>query len=194
MIRVSRLLRAFSITSFPMTVCQRICGKYQHLSRDMRFPTMRYVRLARPQISLRICAVWSEPLLVAWIFFKCLATDWTSFGFFSKLKRRLHRLVWVYTCQMQHCWKSHVTTHFIFRLYSDYYHEYGRLRNTLEPGPKHFHQVVATGLQLYEECLQTRTLRSCVYDERIYDVVKVSSICMLHTCSTLARFHHIFFF
>ena len=37
-------------------------------------------------------------LLVAWIFYDCWATDWTSFGV-SKLKRRLHRLVWVYTCQ-----------------------------------------------------------------------------------------------
>ena len=36
-------------------------------SRGMRFPTMWYVRPAKPQISLRICAVWSEPLLVAWI-------------------------------------------------------------------------------------------------------------------------------
>ena len=29
----------------------------------------------------------------------------------SKLKRRLHMLVWVYTCQMSHCWKSHVKAH-----------------------------------------------------------------------------------
>ena len=36
-----------------------------YLSRDMRFPTMWYVRPAKPQISLRIRAVWSEPLLVA---------------------------------------------------------------------------------------------------------------------------------
>ena len=28
-----------------------------YLSRDMRFPTMWYVRPAKPQISLRICAV-----------------------------------------------------------------------------------------------------------------------------------------
>ena len=49
-------------------------------------------------ISLRIRAVWSEPLLVAWIFYECSATDRTKFGV-SKLKRRLHRLVWVYTCQ-----------------------------------------------------------------------------------------------
>ena len=68
------------------------------MSRDMRFPTMWYVRPAKPQISLRICAVWSEPLLVAWIFYECKATDWAWFGV-SKLKRRLHRLVWVYTCK-----------------------------------------------------------------------------------------------
>ena len=40
----------------------------------------------------------SEPLLVAWVFYDCKATDWTSVEV-SKLKRRLHRLVWVYTCQ-----------------------------------------------------------------------------------------------
>ena len=44
------------------------------------------------------CAVWLEPLHVAWIFNDCLAFDWTPFGF-SKLKRRLYRLVWIYTCQ-----------------------------------------------------------------------------------------------
>ena len=64
----------------------------------MRFPTMWYVWPAKPQISLRIGAVWSEPLLVAWIFYECEATKWTSFGV-SKLKSRLHRLVCVYTCQ-----------------------------------------------------------------------------------------------
>ena len=71
-----------------------------HLSRDMRFPTMWYVRPAKAQTSLCICAVWSEPLLVAWIFYDCYATctDQTAFGV-SKLKRRLHRITWVYTCQ-----------------------------------------------------------------------------------------------
>ena len=29
------------------------------------------VRPAKPQISLRIRAVWSEPLLVAWVFYDC---------------------------------------------------------------------------------------------------------------------------
>ena len=69
-----------------------------YMSRDMRFPTMWYVRPAKAQTSLRIRAVWSEPLLVAWIYFDSWATDWTSFGV-SKLKRRLHRLVWVYNAE-----------------------------------------------------------------------------------------------
>ena len=69
-----------------------------HLSRDMRFPTMWYVRPAKAQISLRIRAVWSEPLLVTWMFHDSKATDRTPFGV-SKLKGRLHRLIWVYTCQ-----------------------------------------------------------------------------------------------
>ena len=64
----------------------------------MRFPTIWYVRLAKPQISLRIRAVWSDPLQVEWTFYDCWDTDRTSFGV-TKLKRRLHRFVLVYTCQ-----------------------------------------------------------------------------------------------
>ena len=41
-----------------------------HMSRSMGFPTMWYVRPAKPQISLRICAAWSEPLQVAVIFYE----------------------------------------------------------------------------------------------------------------------------
>ena len=69
-----------------------------YFSCDMRFPTMWYVRQAKAQTSLRIRTVWSEPLLVAWIFYDCKATDWKSFGV-SKLKRGLHTLIWVYTCE-----------------------------------------------------------------------------------------------
>ena len=69
-----------------------------YVSHDMRFPTMWYVRPAKAQTSLRIRAVWSEPLLLAWIFYECWATQWISFRV-SKLKRGLHRLVWVCTCQ-----------------------------------------------------------------------------------------------
>ena len=38
----------------------------------MRFPTMWYVPPVKPQISLRIRAVWAEPLLVAWIFYNLI--------------------------------------------------------------------------------------------------------------------------
>ena len=68
------------------------------MSQDMRFPTMWYVPPAKAQISLRLCAVWSEYFLVAWIYYGSQATDWTSFGV-SKIKERLYRLVWVYTGQ-----------------------------------------------------------------------------------------------
>ena len=46
------------------------------MSRCMRFPTMCCVRPAKAQISLRIRTVWSEPSLVAWIFYDCYVTDW----------------------------------------------------------------------------------------------------------------------
>ena len=56
-----------------------------HLSRNMRCPTMWYVRLAKPLISLCIREVWSEPLLVAWVFLYCMTassslskTGWNS--------------------------------------------------------------------------------------------------------------------
>ena len=79
-----------------------ITTQYQALtlfmSRNMWLPTMWYVRPGKTQASLSIQAVWSEPLWVAWIFCDSNATDQTSFGV-SKLKMRLHRLVWVYTCQ-----------------------------------------------------------------------------------------------
>ena len=45
--------------------------KYTNMSKCMRFPTMWNVRPAKPQISLRIRAVWSEPLLVTWVFYDC---------------------------------------------------------------------------------------------------------------------------
>ena len=69
-----------------------------HMSHDMGCPTMWYVLPAKAQTSLRIHTVWSEPLLVTWIFYEYWATDRTSFGV-CKLKRRLHMLIWLYTCQ-----------------------------------------------------------------------------------------------
>ena len=65
-----------------------------NLSHDMRFPTMWYVPPAKPQISLRIRTVCSELeySITVKLYYR------TAFGV-SKLKRRLHRLVSVYTCQ-----------------------------------------------------------------------------------------------
>ena len=93
--RASRVLELFLKCPYQNCTKGRQTFRWEYIfSRVMGFPTMWYVRPAKPQIR----AVWSEPLLVAWIFHECLATDWTWFGV-SKLKRRLHRLVWVYTCQ-----------------------------------------------------------------------------------------------
>ena len=55
---VNQLIKKFWPMSF------RLSRITTYLSRDTRFPKMWYVRPAKPQISLRISAVWSEPLLV----------------------------------------------------------------------------------------------------------------------------------
>ena len=55
-----------------------ICILTIHMSRNMWFPTMWYVPPAKAQTGLRIRAVWSEPLLVARIFYDSKATDQTN--------------------------------------------------------------------------------------------------------------------
>ena len=40
--------------------------------------------------------------------------------------------------------------------------------------PERFHSVVTEGLKLYNECLETRTIRACVYDGRINERLHVS--------------------
>ena len=70
----------------------------ESMSHNMRFPTMWYLRPLKTQISLHIRAYWSESLLGSWIVYDSKATDRTSFEV-SMLKRRLHRIAWVYTCQ-----------------------------------------------------------------------------------------------
>ena len=72
----------------------------------MRFLTMWYVRPAKPQISLRIRAVWSESFLVAWVF----NTDWTPFGV-SKLKKGCRGSSESTLVKMSNCWKSHAYAH-----------------------------------------------------------------------------------
>ena len=72
----------------------------------MRFPTMWYVRPAKPRISLRTSAVCSEPLLVALIYFECYATDRTAFGVGGCTGSSESTHV-----KIPHCWKSHVVAH-----------------------------------------------------------------------------------
>ena len=85
-----------------------------YLSRDTWFPTTWYVRPPKPQISLRIRAVWSEPLLVAWISVISvkLLTEHNleslrSKGGCTDSSESTH-------VKMQHCWKSHVTAHLLY--------------------------------------------------------------------------------
>ena len=77
-------------TSLSLIYSKKCEHATRYISRDVRFPTMWYVRPANAQTSLCIRAIWSEPLLVARIFYK----SWVS-----KVKRRLHRLVRVNSCQ-----------------------------------------------------------------------------------------------
>ena len=87
-----------------------------HLSQCMRFPTMWYVRQAKPQISLRIHAVWSEPLLVAWIFYDCKLLTGHRLEFLS-FKGGCTGSSESTLDKMPHCWKSHVTTHLLSEHY-----------------------------------------------------------------------------
>ena len=69
-------------------------------------PTMWYVRPAKAQTSLRIRAVWSEPLLVSWIFYEYLAAEKNHLGFLS-LKGCQTGSSESTLLKMPH-WKSHV--------------------------------------------------------------------------------------
>ena len=73
---------------------QQHWDQFPHMSWDIRFPTMWYVRPAKAQTS----TVWSEPLLVTWIFYEYWATDRRSFGV-SKLKKGCTCSSRVYSCQ-----------------------------------------------------------------------------------------------
>ena len=71
------LVRFFIILEKSLVRTLRILARVSSVARQcdmsqcMRFPTMWYARPAKPQISLRIRAVWTEPLLVARIFYDC---------------------------------------------------------------------------------------------------------------------------
>ena len=118
--RPVQYFRTFTIIAVLLLVSLKLNLSGYNLSQCMRFPTMWYVRPAKPQISLRIRAVWSEPLLVAWVFFDCWATDWTHLEFLS-LKGGCTGSSESIHVKMPHCWKSHVAAHFIIN-YVKYAH------------------------------------------------------------------------
>ena len=85
-------IRINLIEMVPNLICRILCRQWHcrfpiHMRCDIRFPTKWYVRPAKAQTSLRICADWSEPLLVAWIFYDCSANDRTSLEFLSLTAR-----------------------------------------------------------------------------------------------------------
>ena len=72
----------------------------------MRFPTMWYVRPAKAQTSLRTRAVWSEPLLVAWLFYDSWLLTEHHLEFISiKVSSESPPV------KIPHCWTSHVSAH-----------------------------------------------------------------------------------
>ena len=77
------------------------------LSRDMWFPTMWYMRPPKAQTSLRIRAVWSEPMLVAWIFYDFMLLIEHHLEFLS-LKGGCTGSSESINAKMPHCWKYHV--------------------------------------------------------------------------------------
>ena len=82
-----------------------------YLSRDMRFLAMWYVRPAQAQTSLRKRAVWSEPLLVTYIFYV-----WISWHLeFPSLKWGCTGSSESTLVKMPHFWKSHVMAHFFLQ-------------------------------------------------------------------------------
>ena len=88
-----------------------------NLSHNMRFPTILYMRPAKPQISLRIRAVWSQPLLVACIFYECSATELQS------LKGDCTSSSEPTLVKMPHCWKSHVAAQLLWFWSSKWLHQ-----------------------------------------------------------------------
>ena len=69
--RIKMDLKNIAIFLWKRVLSRALYNNY--MSQCMRFPSMWYVRPAKPQIRLHICAVWSESLLVTWVFY-----DWIS--------------------------------------------------------------------------------------------------------------------
>ena len=100
--------------SFILIVCDKVIWQLQRYLRKLNslnlcmlyllsyFPVYKNNKqkglFQKAQTSLRTCAVWSEHLLVAWIFHDSEATVRTLCEV-SKHNRRLRKLVWVFTFQ-----------------------------------------------------------------------------------------------
>ena len=77
------------------------------MSQCMRFPTMWYVRPAKPQISLLISTVWSEPLLKS-LEYSIIVKLLTERHFeFLSLKGGCRGSPESTLVKNSHCWKSH---------------------------------------------------------------------------------------
>ena len=76
----------------------------------MRFPTMWYVRLAKPQSDQSLCMLFENSMIV-----KLLTEHHHDLGA-SKLNMRLQRFGESTHFKMPHCWKSHALAHVIFKV------------------------------------------------------------------------------
>ena len=89
-----------------------------------------YVRPSKPQISLRIRAVWSEPLLVAWV--SMIAKLLTEHHLeFLSLKGGCRGSSESTLVKMSNCWKSQVLAHFCLwpnQCSTHQYHHYTTLK------------------------------------------------------------------
>ena len=82
----------------------------KHLSSYLRFSTMWYVQPTKTPICMGIPSVWSEPLLVASIFYRLLSY-WQHNMEFLSLKGGCTGSSESIHVKMPHCWKFHVVAH-----------------------------------------------------------------------------------
>ena len=139
----------------------------------MRFPTMWYVRSAKPQISLRMRAVWSEPLLVAWVFydFKLLTEHHLEFLSLIGGCRGSSKSTHV---NIPYCWKSQ---------------ELAQIINKLHPWhqPTHCHSATVLAVLLTTSDQNSKYIFS-LSDEWVSQIYSVAKKKHLTLCM-LAKFH-----
>ena len=94
----SKAINSLFLSAIIATLFPKLKRKPQ-MSRSMRFPTMGYVRPAKAQTSLRIRTVWSEPLLVAWVFYDFVQALISVWGLsFLLSTTHLPEKVWLLIC------------------------------------------------------------------------------------------------